>query len=341
MKLHRVLATAVVTAVISPLTLLAAPAASATDQVPTPSATPSASAPATSSSTGADGTHGGDSAAGDMRSGEAAAKRPAAEPTPTASGAAKPSTTPSPTETGSTSCFPIFDADRGKTGLAGLPSKIVANSGWHEFTYRVTNVSRIAVRATDISLSLGTADPKLSDIAELDVTVQWFNPKTHAWKPIEGEGAKFQDSDDFATIKRLEPGEYADAKLRIKAGGKAKAGTGYFFTIGYSYGEDDRCGFDNISQFDFTVLSPHSKPGPVDDAQGKPVDGKGRSEKPGTAGNQTASHGGHDELPVSGTLAETGSSDRLPTLAAIGGAAVLAGAGAVVIARRRRTGSQA
>ncbi|MFK8851053.1 LAETG motif-containing sortase-dependent surface protein [Streptomyces sp. Ac-502] len=86
---------------------------------------------------------------------------------------------------------------------------------------------------------------------------------------------------------------------------------------------------------------PHSKPGPVDDAKGKPVHGKGRPGKPGTAGNQPASHGGHDELPVSGTLAETGSSDRLPNLAAIGGAAVLAGAGAVVIARRRRTGPQA
>ncbi|MFH8350579.1 LPXTG cell wall anchor domain-containing protein [Streptomyces sp. NPDC018045] len=338
MKLHRVLATAVVTAVISPLTLLTAPAASATDQATTPSATLSASAPATASPTGTDGTHGGDSAAGDMGSGEAAAERQAAEPTPTA--AAKPSTTPSPTENRSTSCFPIFDVDRGKTGLAGLPSKIVANSGWHEFTYRVTNVSKVAVRATDISLTLGTADPKLSDIAELDVTVQWFNPTTRTWKPIEGEGAKFQDNDDFATIKHLKPGEYADAKLRIKAGGKAKAGTGYFFTIGYSYGEDGRCGFDNISQFDFTVLSPHSKPGPVDDAKGKPVDGKGRPDKPGTAGNQTASHGGHDELPVSGTLAETGSSDRLPALAAIGGAAVLTGAGAVVIARRRRTGPQ-
>ncbi|REK87899.1 LPXTG cell wall anchor domain-containing protein [Streptomyces inhibens] len=236
--------------------------------------------------------------------------------------------------------------DRGKTGLRGLPSKIVAGSGWHKFAYRVTNVSKITVMETDISLSLGTADPKIDDVSELAVTVQWYNPATGTWKPIEGDGAKFQDNDDFTTVKRLEPGEHADARMRIKIGKKAKAGSGYFFTIGHSYGEDGTCGFDKISQFDFTVLSAGSKPGKVEDAKAKPgKPGKqGTPNRPGGtggAGNKPAAHGTHDGIPATGKLATTGSSSALPTVAAIGGAAVVAGAGAVFVVRRRKAGSGA
>ncbi|MFI0716861.1 LAETG motif-containing sortase-dependent surface protein [Streptomyces inhibens] len=192
----------------------------------------------------------------------------------------------------------------------------------------------------------------VDDVSELAVTVPWYNPATGKWKPIEGDGAKFQNSDDFTTVKRLEPGEHADARMRIKIDKKAKAGSGYFFTIGHSYGEDGTCGFDKISQFDFKVLSAGSKPGKVEDAKGKPgKPGKpgeqGTPNRPGTpggtggAGNKPAAHGTHDAVPGTGKLATTGSSSALPTVAAIGGAAVVAGAGAVFVVRRRRAGSGA
>ncbi|MFE6685687.1 hypothetical protein ACFVFQ_04330 [Streptomyces sp. NPDC057743] len=364
-QLHRALATAVVTTVIGPVALLAAPAAQAAGEAPTPGPTHSvpdrpAASPTPPPPT-ADGGHNGGSSTGghgggeDVTQGPTAAPVPttAAKPTPNASGSTGPDATPSPTYTRPTFCQPIFDEDRGKTGLVGLPSKIVAGSGWHEFTYRVTNVSKITVMETDVSLYLGTADPHLDDVAELDVTVEWFNPKTGRWKPVEGEGAEFRDNDGFATIKRLEPGEYADAKMRIKIGGKARAGSGYFFTIGHAYGADGTCGFDKISQFDFAVLTPGSKPGKVDDATGKPAGpgeghgAAGNHGRPGTVGNKPGNkpspHGGNglDELPVSGRLADTGSSDLLPTLAAVGGAVTLAGAGTVLVARRRKAGPSA
>ncbi|MFD7500300.1 hypothetical protein [Streptomyces sp. NPDC059850] len=169
------------------------------------------------------------------------------------SATAEPS--PSPTYTRPAFCSGIPDEERGKTGLRGLPGTIVAGSGWHEFTYRVTNVSTVTVMETVISLYPGTADPDLDDIAELGMTVEWFNPEAGTWKPIEGEGAEPLDNDDFATLGMVKPGEHTDAAMRIKIAKTAKAGTGYFFTHGYSYGEDDQCGFDEISQFDFTVVS--------------------------------------------------------------------------------------
>ncbi|MFE1770909.1 hypothetical protein [Streptomyces sp. NPDC059008] len=336
MKLHRTLATAVVTAAIGPVALLAAPTAWAAGEAPAAGGTPAASATATPGSESAEPSAPEAGTSGASASAESAA----------------PSRTPSPAWTRPAFCSPIFDVDRGKTGLRGLPGKIVAGSGWHEFAYRVTNVSKITVMETDISLSLGTADPKIDDVSELAVTVQWYNPATGKWKPIEGEGAKFQDDDDFTTVKRLQPGEHADARMRIKIGKKAKAGSGYFFTIGHSYGEDGKCGFDKISQFDFKVLPAGSKPGKVADAKGKP----GKPAKPGkqgvtgsqgtpggtsTAGNKPAAYGTHDAAPATGKLATTGSPSALPTVAALGGAAVVAGAGAVLVVRRRKAGSGA
>lgn len=277
-----------------------------------------------------------DSAAG--RPGDSAASPERTEPKPSV--ATTPAPSPSPTYTRPAFCTGIPEEERGKTGLRGLPSKIVAGSGWHEFTYRVSNVSTVTLRETDVTLYLGTADPEIDDVSELAVTVEWFDPRSGAWKPVEGEGAKWDANQDFATVGTLEPGEYADARMRIKIAAKAEAGTGYFFTTGHSYGEDGQCGHDEISRFDFTVLAAGSEPGEVEDAKGKPggtdgraVPGKGRSA---SNKGKHAPQGGLAELPVSGNLAETGAPSALPTAVAVGGAAVVAGAGAIFAVRRRR-----
>lgn len=46
-------------------------------------------------------------------------------------------------------------------------------------------------------------------------------------------------------------------------------------------------------------------------------------------------------MDVSGSLAETGSSSALPMIGLVGGVAVVAGAGAVFVVRRRKTGADA
>jgi LPXTG-motif cell wall-anchored protein len=351
MKLHRVLATATVTAVIGSVALFASPAAFATGETPADT-TPSASAapttaPAPSSTTASPAAGGADAGQPAGQAGVPAATGTADPAAPSASvkasSGASAAAEPSPTYTRPAVCSGIPDEERGKTSLRGLPSKIVAGSGWHDFAYRVTNVSTVKVMETDVSLNLGTADPKLDDISQLAVTVQWFNPATGAWKAIEGDGADVLGSNDFATVKTLAPGEYADARMRIEVGEKAEAGTGYFFTIGHSYGEDGTCGFDDISEFDFAVLAAGSEPGKVGDAQGKPgKPGAAEDVKGGQGGgNVPAPQGGLDEIPVTGSLAETGSSSTLPTTAALGGAALVLGAGAVFLVRRRKAGSAA
>lgn len=333
MKFHRTAATAVAAVSIGSAVIFAAPAVYAAQEVP---ATGGASTAATPDPPTTGGVADNEKRSLEQSAGKATDSAPAK---PTAAPSTKPSDQPSPAWTRPTFCSGIPDEERGKTGLRALPARIVAGSGWHEFTYRVVNVSKIKVMETDVSLDLGTADPKIRDVSQLSVTVQWYNPATRKWKPIEGEGAKFQDNEEFAAVKNLKPGEYADAKMRIKIGAKAMAGSGYFFTIGHSYGEDGQCGFDKISQFDFTVLPPGSRPGKVEEVKGVPVKAGHVSGGMGMRGKESAAHGMLDELPVTGRLAETGSSNALPTLAALGGAAVVAGAGGVFVVRRRTSRS--
>ncbi len=334
--LPRALSAAAVLAAVCSVSLLASPAAHARGADPTAGGAPSVSATTGSSSAPSTGPAEEGSAAG--QPGDSAASPERAEPKPPAATTSAPS--PSPTYTRPAFCTGIPEEERGKTELRDLPSKIVAGSGWHGFTYRVSNVSTVTLRETDVTLYLGTADPDIDDVSELAVTVEWFDPRSGAWKPVEGEGAEWDDNQDFATVGNLEPGDYADARMRIKIAASAKAGTGYFFTTGHSYGEDGQCGHDEISQFDFTVLSAGSEPGKVEDAEGKPgsADGKAGPAKGRSAISRGhhAPQGGLAELPVSGNLAETGASSALPTAAGIGGAAVLAGAGAIFAVRRRR-----
>lgn len=359
MKLNRLLATAALTAVVGPVALFAAPGAYAVGELPADSApaAPSATAatPAATPEPTAPAGGGADALSPAVRS--AAGSSTASGSTAAESSDTAPA--PDPTYTRPTFCSGIPDEERGKTSLLGLPKEIVAGSGWHDFTYRVTNVSEIKVMETDISLDLGTADPKLDDTAQLAVTVDWFNTATGAWKPIQGDGAEVLGHENFATVKAIAPGGHTDARMRIKIGDKAEPGTGYFFTIGHSYGEDGQCGFDDISQFDFRVLAPAVEPGgtggtgSAEGSEGTPGKTTGATPAPGRAeetqavadtggeGNTPAPQGAADERPAGGSLASTGSTSPAPALAGIGGAAVVMGAGAIFVVRRRKAGSAA
>lgn len=343
MQLRHVLATAAVTAVISPMALFTAPAAFATgdDASPTPAATTTTTtAPEQAASATADG------GTSESATPSASTSTPApASTSPTPSAKSKKSTkSATPSDASEPTCSGQQGDDRGRTSLRDLPSQIVAGSGWHAFTYRVTNESDVALKQTVISLYPGTADPDLDDIAQLGLTVQWRDPDTAEWVTIEGGDADPLANYDFAATTDLAPGEYADAEMRVQAGADAHAGDGYFFTNGYSYSADGQCGFDDITEYDFTVLAATSDENTGGTATGKP--GK-ESDLPDDAtkgtgtksGNAPAPQGDHAAVPVSGRLAETGSPSALPTVAGVAAAAVVVGAGTLVVVRRRRAGS--
>lgn len=172
-------------------------------------------------------------------------------------------------------------------------------------------------------------DTWLSEFAQL----QFFNPQTKAWESIAdqvGNGFYFGET-------TLGARQTVDIKLRVNIARNAPVGDGYTVGLGGYVDSEKNCVHNAFALFEFTVLKPGSSnddPGTAKPGKAKP----GKGEQPG-GGKQP--QGGAEELPATGSLAETGSSSALPVIGAVGGIAVLAGAGVVFAVRRRSSGAHA
>ncbi|MEV0603487.1 LAETG motif-containing sortase-dependent surface protein [Streptomyces sp. NPDC050315] len=349
MKLRRALTAAAATAVIAPAALMAASAAHAEDpssaQVSTTTETTAPPTdPADPGDTG--GTSGGsgedtgqspapsESAPTDPSTDEPPTDEPAPstsapdeespkDPTedPTEEPSATPPTTPSDEPTEPAECENPSDEAAITTTLRGLPSKIVAGSGWHNLTFRTTNVSEQTMKSADAYVMLSAIDNEdFDDVSHL-LTVQWYDEDAGTWQNVDEYGY-------FASVADLAPGEYADAKLRLKVDAKTPGSYGFAFAIGAYQNEDNDCGYSEGSEYEFDILVAGSDTGTVPPAKPQPSD-----KKP----SKPAPQGGMKELPVTGKLAETGSSSALPTIAAVAGVTMAVGAGAIFVVRRRKT----
>ncbi|MET9291176.1 LPXTG cell wall anchor domain-containing protein [Streptomyces sp. NPDC003077] len=349
MKLRRALTAVATTAVIAPAALMAAPIAYAEENpssansasgTPTPGASTSTS-PNTEPSDGQTTTSAPGNKPGD-KPGDKPGNTPSSSTDPSSTATA-PSTAPGkPSESGSTSpapsasepseepsdeCEVASDEAAITTTLHGLPTKVVAGSGWHGFTFRATNVSEQKMKSVDAYIHVGAIDKDKFDDVSGHLTVQWYDADEGRWQDVDDEFGY------FASLADLEPGEYSDAKMRLKVDAKMPGSYGFAFAIGTYQDAENTCGTTEVSDYEFDVLVAGSKPGPVDDAKGKPS-----KQKPV---NQPAPQGGLKELPVTGKLADTGSSDALPTIAIAGGAAVAVGVGAMFLVRRRKNAGSA
>lgn len=332
MKLRRALVTAAATAAIAPIALLSAPGAFATDEPSAPETT--ASSPAASESTASETPD--DTASPSASVSESASDTASPSASESATDTASPSSSSSATTTPSDSaspsdpsdeCSAIDDDPDTVTELRGLPSKIVAGSGWHGFTYRVTNDSDRTFETVEASLWVFAYadDDDLTETTKY-VHVQWSDGTT--WHDVDANTEEYLP---FASTGKVEPGEHTDAKLRIKVDAKAPAGAGAALAVGLSVDDEGNCGWSDDSKFyDFEILAAGTKPGTVPPAEGKP--GK---PKPNTPAPQSSS------TPLDGSLAHTGSSSMVPTIGLVGGVAVVAGAGVMYSVRRRKASHEA
>ncbi|MEV7686387.1 hypothetical protein ACFW1F_28095 [Streptomyces bungoensis] len=339
MKLRRVMVTAAATAAMAPLALLCAPAAFAEES---PSAAVSSPAADESPSTGTspsseesspasqEASPSASVSASDSASASTSASAPAS-PSDGASASASASASPSksPEPTAEPSDCPVddnmVDAESQLTiSVSGLPGKIVAGSGWHEFSMTAANhsdkslgtVQWLAVIDND-SMSDNEKD-WLSTYAKLE----YFDPQTKAWESMAdqvGNGIYFGQTP-------LGPKETVGIKLRVDITAKAPAGPGFSMGFGGYLDEEQNCVHSAFGSYDFTVLKPGSSN--PDPGHAKP----GKGTKP--AGGKKP-QGGATEIEPTGSLASTGSSSALPMIGLVGGAAVAVGAGAVFVVRRR------
>ncbi|WP_432587895.1 LAETG motif-containing sortase-dependent surface protein [Streptomyces sp. HD1123-B1] len=341
MKIRRVLATAAATAAIAPAALLAAPAAFAEENpTPTPSVTettqpPQSPDPSQSPTTPAPSDTPTSPTPTDTTS-------PSTEPTDTASPSTDPSDTATPTDkptsptdepTGPGECAEDGDYHEDpdlSTTLTGLPSKVVAGSGFHGFGFQVKNDSDRTYKRVDFGVVAATVDADDFEGTGKYLTLQYKDPDTGVWTNISTD-----DSDPgagYVGYTDVRPHETLTVDLRLSVAKSAPEGFGYAISIGVYADDKGNCVFSTGEYYEFDVLAAGSEPGEVPPAEPKPQGGKKPlPEKPE----------GNTEINPKGSLAETGSSSALPTIALIGGVAMAAGGGAVFVVRRRRTGGAA
>ncbi|MFF5311268.1 LAETG motif-containing sortase-dependent surface protein [Streptomyces massasporeus] len=326
MKLRRAMAAAAATAVIAPVALLAAPAAYATDETtPTPSASVSESAPETSPSPSVSESAPETSPAPSTSASESA---PETSSSPSAS-ASESSPAPSasePEESESPDPEPsVCEDTKVDVSISGLPGKIAAGSGWHKFSLNVLNNSDSTLN--DLNFFAGASPDKYGEelFSSKQVKLQAWDPDSKVWTDLNEGGYAVGY---VGYTDELKPEYEVDIPLRLSVSKSAPVGAG--FSLGATiYGDNDaECtGFGDVS-YKFQIVS-----------AGTDTDGT----KPQEGGKAPVT----DEKPsgntpeVTGSLAETGSSSALPMISLVGGAAVVAGAGAIFVVRRRKAGVQA
>ncbi|MBJ6634305.1 LAETG motif-containing sortase-dependent surface protein [Streptomyces sp. I5] len=358
MKLRRALAAAAATAAIVPAALLAAPAAHATDPTSTASATGSTetdtTAPTTtpaqteSTESGSGGQdeqpeqdtdesgNGEEGGTGEEGNGtdDSASSSPSSSASPSASTSTSPS--PSPSTSSPAEEDPELCVDENgestaglsedlRSGLSGLPETIVAGSGWTTFSFDVTN--RGDEEIENIKPLIGVAAIGWEDVRDYSgqITVQVYDKAAGKWNTLAGaagEGATF-------AAFSLGAGQSASYQLRLSVSGKVPDALG--LTGGFAeYSDTEGCWVADDPNgwiYFFDILAAGSDAGDPEDA------------KPQTGGVKELDK--VSEVKVTGSLAETGSNSALPVIGLVGGVAVVAGAGALFVVRRRKAGAEA
>ncbi|MFF4710085.1 LAETG motif-containing sortase-dependent surface protein [Streptomyces eurythermus] len=351
MKLRRSLALAAATAAITPAVLLAAPIAHAADEdTPASTLTETApgqeeSSPAADESPSADESPAADdespaaaddttpageasSAAADKDTAPAVKSSPSASASASATVSASPSASASPSE-GPVECTgeePKTDEDL-RTTLSGLPSKIVAGSGFHGFRLDVKNTGDRAYQRVDLGVFAAQVDEEEYFIDTSHLTLQYQDPSSGEWVGISldenDEGAGYLGYTD------VKAHESFSVDLRLAVDGSAPAGLGYALSIGMYADDQGNCVLaGDDSYYEFDILKAGTAPGE------EPGDAEPQGGKKPLPRHQPA---GDTRIEPQGHLAQTGSSSALPVIALAGGAAVAVGAGAMFVVRRRRT----
>ncbi|GGP66301.1 hypothetical protein GCM10010247_44010 [Streptomyces calvus] len=338
MKLRRAMAAAAATAVIAPVALLAAPAAYATDTVPatststdapatgTPGPSGSPSAPESTESTDAPAP-GGEDQSSAPSTGAPTTSAPAPSTSAPSSSAPAPTTSaPEDEDTESPVPMPPLCEDlKVDVSVDGLPGKISADGKWREFSLNVLNNSDSVLKDLDF-LAGASADADGWELFEMEeIKLQAYDPDAKAWDTLDegGEALGY-----VGYTPELEPDYEVSIPMRIMVTKAAPIGAGFSFgaTV-YSDAESDCLGY-GYGSYKFQIVAPGTKTDGT-----KPQEG---GKAPVTDKKPSA-----NTPEVTGSLAETGSNSALPMIGMVGAAAVVAGAGAVFVVRRRKAGAEA
>ncbi|MEU2115169.1 peptidase [Streptomyces sp. NPDC016459] len=219
-----------------------------------------------------------------------------------------------------------------KTVTAGQPAI---------FSLRVTNISDGPLNTvTAFAGAMRAPEPgevidEETDFTDRLIPVEWSSADVLEWTP-------FTEQFDSIEVGKLAKGASYDVKLRLTVAADAPAGDGAVFTYAEYETNDGSCGMGDYTDTYFDILAAKDdkpKPTPTP-SQTTATPTPAPTVSTGGNGN-TTQQGGSSRTPVTGTLAATGANENLTRLGLAAGAAVALGAGAMVVARRRKAGASA
>ncbi|QOV36881.1 peptidase [Streptomyces ferrugineus] len=219
------------------------------------------------------------------------------------------------------------------TVVRGLPDKVVGGTT-KTFTLRVTNGTDKTMDEVHPYAAVHAFDDK--GLKELDsyLDLEWSTTANPDWRDTGLPGG--------ISVGSLKAKASADVKLRLKVDADIPAGQGAVFATADYVNEDESCGgYPDLDLHEFQILAKADGPGKGEDTEGKPGKTDNTTEQGGTSTTPVNGTGGSGNGSGSGSLATTGSSDVLPKAGLAGAAALVLGAGAVVVARRRKAGADA
>ncbi|MGA4850726.1 LPXTG cell wall anchor domain-containing protein [Streptomyces sp. G5(2025)] len=227
--------------------------------------------------------------------------------------------------------------------LSGLPDKIVPGSGWHPFELSATNPTDEPLGEVEWTVLVNSTSKPAGDVKSADkrhwlrkyATLQYFDAEAKAWKSIKGDGKGGLAFD----VIELDAEETADIKLRLDVNAKAPAGQGYAIGLGDYVDSELDCTRNSFARQTLTIRRPGDQAEHPGTPKPKPT--LTPTAQPSATPTATPQPQGTADGPVNGSLADTGSSSALPTLGLVGGAAVVVGAGAVFVVRRRKSDTAA
>ncbi|MFD3566353.1 peptidase [Streptomyces sp. NPDC058671] len=214
------------------------------------------------------------------------------------------------------------------------------------FSLRVTNTSDRTMDAVDVFTNAARL-PGAEEVLDEEtgfvdglIPVEWSSADNLEWTPV---------SEEFESIEvgKLAKGAHYDVKLRLTVAADAPVGNGVAFAYGEYENNDGSCGLgEEFVDARFGILAAKTdKPKPEPTPEPTPSQTTATptpAPTVSTGGNgNTTQQGGSSRTPVTGTLAATGANENLTRLGLAAGAAVALGAGAMVVARRRKADASA
>ncbi|UED84097.1 LAETG motif-containing sortase-dependent surface protein [Streptomyces profundus] len=247
----------------------------------------------------------------------------AASPAHAASASIEPPTSEMPW------CDEVERAEDISVFLEGVPEEVTAPEEWQEYTYQVHNgtdepIGPIYTRTTAwYNSNDGVDEP-------YPFNLQWW--VDDEWREVPWESDSYDGH--FGEIAELAPGETGEAQIRTR--GHLNRPGWVDVTVsarfhGAEGSEDHYTCYTAERAEQWALIVADEEPEPTDPEPSEPGE---PSPEPNAPQPQTGSDGDADD---DRELAATGGSSALPVAAAVGGVVLVAGVGAVVLARRSRT----